>query len=229
MLAVLQRQQERQFFGGESLFMSGGAGLSSTLEGGGSSSSLYESMVDYVPTSQQHVQQSAPQHAMRRLNSFSPAGMKEAETALNGSSPQVYQRSHSFGGGGGSSSSHAFSNFFGSPPNSPVSKSDLSGLSMLDDDCLIEAASGKGGFFDEAGKGAGRPDLRGLTLPPGSPLGGAGSSMGSPTFSEALFNKYLPSNNEDEEAWPAVDMYGCDQFRMFEFKVRRCMRGRSHD
>ncbi|CAK9216812.1 unnamed protein product, partial [Sphagnum troendelagicum] len=24
-------------------------------------------------------------------------------------------------------------------------------------------------------------------------------------------------------------MYGCDQFRMFEFKVRRCMRGRSHD
>lgn len=41
--------------------------------------------------------------------------------------------------------------------------------------------------------------------------------------------KYLPSNNEDEESLPAVDAYSCDEFRMYEFKVRRCMRGRSHD
>lgn len=39
-----------------------------------------------------------------------------------------------------------------------------------------------------------------------------------------MFNKFLLLNNEDEEAWLMVDMHGCDQFRMFKFK----MRGRSH-
>lgn len=34
--------------------------------------------------------------------------------------------------------------------------------------------------------------------------------MESPIFFDALFNKFLLSNNEDEEAWPVVDMYGCD-------------------
>ncbi|CAM6074832.1 unnamed protein product, partial [Sphagnum tenellum] len=60
---------------------------------------------------------------------------------------------------------------------------------------------------------------------------GCSPLVGSPTFCDSLqsFNKFLPSNNEDEEAWTVVDTYGCDQFRMFEFKVRRCMRGRSHD
>ncbi|XP_024378892.1 uncharacterized protein [Physcomitrium patens] len=205
--------------------MSGGAGGLASLDGGGSSSlSLYESMVDYVPMSQ-HVQ---AQHAMRRLNSFSPAAMHDAEAPVDGASGGVYQRSHSFGGGG-SAGLHAFNNFFSSPPSSPVSRGEFSGFSMADEESLIEAGSGKGGFFEEAGKGAGRADLRGLSLGPASPLGAGGSSMGSPTFSDALFNKFLPSNNEDEEAWPVVDMYGCDQFRMFEFKVRRCMRGRSHD
>lgn len=42
-------------------------------------------------------------------------------------------------------------------------------------------------------------------------------------------HKFLPSNNEEEASWPAVDAYSCDEFRMYEFKVRRCMRGRSHD
>nr|PNR33717.1 hypothetical protein PHYPA_023533 [Physcomitrium patens] len=41
-----------------------------------------------------------------------------------------------------------------------------------------------------------------------SPLGAGGSSMESPIFFDALFNKFLLSNNEDEEAWPVVDMYG---------------------
>lgn len=53
-----------------------------------------------------------------------------------------------------------------------------------------------------------------------------GAMVGS---SLAAFHKYLPSNNEDEASWPAVDAYSCDEFRMYEFKVRRCMRGRSHD
>ncbi|CAL4909990.1 unnamed protein product [Urochloa decumbens] len=61
----------------------------------------------------------------------------------------------------------------------------------------------------------------------------------------AALRHYLPSNeasaaagvgyddDEDEEALAAaaaaVDAYACDEFRMYEFKVRRCSRGRSHD
>lgn len=65
---------------------------------------------------------------------------------------------------------------------------------------------------------------------------GGGSAVGSPTFHETVLalQKFLPSNvgeeEEEEEAWRATaDMYSSDEFRMFEFKVRRCMRGRSHD
>ncbi|KAL4301687.1 hypothetical protein GQ457_10G000910 [Hibiscus cannabinus] len=55
---------------------------------------------------------------------------------------------------------------------------------------------------------------------------------------EALsaLQRYLPSNEPDvdldsEFSGPdsPVDAYSCDHFRMFEFKVRRCARGRSHD
>lgn len=49
-------------------------------------------------------------------------------------------------------------------------------------------------------------------------------------------HRYLPSNDVDLESDESgresdlpVDPYSCDQFRMFEFKVRKCMRGRSHD
>ncbi|KAI5077973.1 hypothetical protein GOP47_0007797 [Adiantum capillus-veneris] len=80
--------------------------------------------------------------------------------------------------------------------------------------------------------------------------GSSGSCMvSSPGLSEALlaFQKFLPSNNvmdeeedieeeeEEEEiwsgadSWPALDVYSCDDFRMYEFKVRKCVRGRSHD
>ena len=203
--------------------------LEAVSNGGGGS--LYDSMADYetMAQAQQHGLQSPSQHAMRRLNSFS-AGMKDNEAGFGGlaqSSPHLFQRSHSFGGGGGGV--HSF-NFFGSPPSSPAAKSDLglSGMSLLEGVDESDLGSGKGGFFDDTGKGSGRPELRGLTFSSSSLNG---SVMGSPTFSDSLqaFNKFLPSNNEDEDAWPAVDMYGCDQFRMFEFKVRRCMRGRSHD
>ncbi|XP_022751724.1 zinc finger CCCH domain-containing protein 20-like [Durio zibethinus] len=55
----------------------------------------------------------------------------------------------------------------------------------------------------------------------------------------AALQRYLPSNEPDVE-WDSefsgldkpdspVDAYTCDQFRMFEFKVRRCARGQSHD
>ncbi|KAG0484711.1 hypothetical protein HPP92_008790 [Vanilla planifolia] len=52
----------------------------------------------------------------------------------------------------------------------------------------------------------------------------------------AALQCYLPSNDETEVetddvglADPLVDAYSCDEFRIYEFKVRRCARGRSHD
>nr|CAB3460462.1 unnamed protein product [Digitaria exilis] len=66
----------------------------------------------------------------------------------------------------------------------------------------------------------------------------------SPYSLLAALRHYLPSNEaaaaagyaaeEDDDsdevgALAAVDAYACDEFRMYEFKVRRCSRGRSHD
>ncbi|OMO67350.1 Zinc finger, CCCH-type [Corchorus capsularis] len=55
----------------------------------------------------------------------------------------------------------------------------------------------------------------------------------------AALQRYLPSNEPDVESDSElsgldnpdspVDAYSCDHFRMFEFKIRRCARGRSHD
>ncbi|XP_008798608.1 zinc finger CCCH domain-containing protein 2-like [Phoenix dactylifera] len=54
----------------------------------------------------------------------------------------------------------------------------------------------------------------------------------------AALQRYLPCNepysagedsDESELADAPVDAYSCDEFRMYEFKVRRCARGRSHD
>ncbi|AES77000.1 putative transcription factor C3H family [Medicago truncatula] len=54
----------------------------------------------------------------------------------------------------------------------------------------------------------------------------------------AALQRYLPSNefNDSDLESPAtaaadstVDAYSCDHFRMYEFKIRRCARGRSHD
>ncbi|ERN15247.1 zinc finger CCCH domain-containing protein 20 [Amborella trichopoda] len=53
----------------------------------------------------------------------------------------------------------------------------------------------------------------------------------SSSFSDAMaaLQRYLPSNYEDQEPNAAIDAYSCDEFRMYDFKVRRCVRGRSHD
>ncbi|PKA63669.1 Zinc finger CCCH domain-containing protein 2 [Apostasia shenzhenica] len=55
----------------------------------------------------------------------------------------------------------------------------------------------------------------------------------------AALQRYLPANEAAEAeaegeylaelADPPVDAYSCDEFRMYEFKVRRCARGRAHD
>eukprot|EP00250_Pteridium_aquilinum_P011293 c19971_g1_i1 orf=930-3260(-) len=47
----------------------------------------------------------------------------------------------------------------------------------------------------------------------------------SPVEDNNSFWRFLPSNNDEH----AMDFFSCDEFRMYEFKVRRCMRGRSHD
>ncbi|WRX16345.1 zinc finger protein [Theobroma cacao] len=47
---------------------------------------------------------------------------------------------------------------------------------------------------------------------------------------EASLQQYLPSNrNNAEDEGNDADRYATDHFRMYEFKVRRCTRSRSHD
>ncbi|KAL3829952.1 hypothetical protein ACJIZ3_018754 [Penstemon smallii] len=53
----------------------------------------------------------------------------------------------------------------------------------------------------------------------------------------AALQRYLPSNTNENESpdsenngdFVSVDAHSCDHFRMFEFKVRKCTRARSHD
>ncbi|GAA0154692.1 hypothetical protein LIER_12602 [Lithospermum erythrorhizon] len=55
-------------------------------------------------------------------------------------------------------------------------------------------------------------------------------------FALLSLQRFLPSNNHPNDAvlvnddvdFP-VDGFSCDQFRMYDFKVRKCTRGRSHD
>lgn len=60
------------------------------------------------------------------------------------------------------------------------------------------------------------------------------SSDYSPSSFSAL-HRYLPSNDVDKTSYEfdsddaEFDSFSCDEFRMYEFKVRRCARGRSHD
>ncbi|KAL8139272.1 hypothetical protein V2J09_005293 [Rumex salicifolius] len=69
---------------------------------------------------------------------------------------------------------------------------------------------------------------------------GAHSPPASSDFSPSAFaadyaaalHSYIPSNYEvdsDNESDLPFDSFSCDEFRMYEFKVRRCVRGRSHD
>jgi len=84
------------------------------------------------------------------------------------------------------------------------------------------------------GEGAHAPPWQ--QQPPAS--AGMDGDDASPYSLLAALRHYLPSNEaavaaydeDDEEAsLAAVDAYACDEFRMYEFKVRRCSRGRSHD
>lgn len=66
------------------------------------------------------------------------------------------------------------------------------------------------------------------------------STMSSPRVSAMSdlitdLREFLPSNNDKEgeispvDSWPPLDAYSSDDFRMYEFKVRRCTRPRNHD
>lgn len=61
---------------------------------------------------------------------------------------------------------------------------------------------------------------------------GGGGSGDYSRFLDSLtaLHRYLPSNEfADSDPDSPVDAFSCDQFRMYEFKVRKCARGRSHD
>ncbi|KAE8680928.1 Zinc finger CCCH domain-containing protein 49 [Hibiscus syriacus] len=50
----------------------------------------------------------------------------------------------------------------------------------------------------------------------------------------SALRRYLPSNDLESDSFSddsdlPVDAFSCDHFRMYEFKVRKCARGRSHD
>ena len=76
-------------------------------------------------------------------------------------------------------------------------------------------------------------------VPPWTSMGleDPSAEMFSPMSLRALSPYMSPSpaayeemdSDSEAEADSAVDAYSCDHFRMFEFKVRRCARGRSHD
>ncbi|KAK1662004.1 hypothetical protein QYE76_050163 [Lolium multiflorum] len=88
----------------------------------------------------------------------------------------------------------------------------------------------------------------GVSVPPwgnlpvsGVDVGGTGTGDEMTPYLLAALRQYLPRNDllpldptsdDDDEAAAmaaAADAYACDEFRMYDFKVRRCARGRSHD
>ncbi|XP_010943958.1 zinc finger CCCH domain-containing protein 2 [Elaeis guineensis] len=81
----------------------------------------------------------------------------------------------------------------------------------------------------------GRNPLLDLDVPPRKILHRPGLTIYVPDDDqdqEPKFNeegKEIDGEEEGEEEEEEVDTYSCDEFRMYEFKVRRCMRGRSHD
>ncbi|KAH0467639.1 hypothetical protein IEQ34_002672 [Dendrobium chrysotoxum] len=83
-----------------------------------------------------------------------------------------------------------------------------------------------------------------VDVPPWSPFDDQfqlSAAAGDYVLSDAAISalrRYLPANEVEPEpdadegaelTDPPIDAYSCDEFRIYEFKVRRCARGRSHD
>ncbi|CAK8536400.1 unnamed protein product [Lathyrus sativus] len=67
--------------------------------------------------------------------------------------------------------------------------------------------------------------LREIDIPPRKLL--TRRTIAADMFSDdTILQKYLPHNDSDSDS---DDPYSSDHFRMYEFKVRRCTRSRSHD
>ncbi|EPS67507.1 hypothetical protein M569_07268 [Genlisea aurea] len=73
-----------------------------------------------------------------------------------------------------------------------------------------------------------KKSLREIDIPPRKLLGRRGMvAAAAAEVEDAAFSKFLPCNSVEEE--DDSDPYSSDHFRMFEFKVRKCNRSRSHD
>ncbi|KAK1405295.1 C3H1-type domain-containing protein [Heracleum sosnowskyi] len=75
--------------------------------------------------------------------------------------------------------------------------------------------------------------LRQVDIPPRKLLARRSATLDMSMYSprhdeETLLQKYLPYNNPQDDE-DDCNLYSADQFRMYEFKVRRCTRSRSHD
>ncbi|BBN13069.1 protein MpTZF [Marchantia polymorpha subsp. ruderalis] len=193
-------------------------------------SSFYESLAAFSPPV------SHSQAELMRNNSFS--GSRDSSSSLSHSAP-IFSRSHS---AISSSALQGFSNYF-SPPTTPK-KSD-NGFSGAASDLGEDMSALMGDNGDVLAGLNGASASSPLSMSTGSHhreyqadlrtfFGGNSSNLSSPTVQagNGSLDKYISSNgNDEDDNWGStvVDVYACDQFRMFEFKVRRCMRGRSHD
>uniref|UniRef100_A0A7I4BLV8 AtC3H23-like CCCH zinc finger domain-containing protein n=2 Tax=Physcomitrium patens TaxID=3218 RepID=A0A7I4BLV8_PHYPA len=159
-------------------------------------------MGDYMPMSQD-VQ---AQHAARRWTSFLPAAMHDAEAPRDDALCGVYQRSHSFWGSG--LGLHAFNNFFWSPPRSSMSKGEFSGFPMANEESRIEAGSGEGSFYEEAGREQVRRCMRGR----------------SHDWTEGAFAHPGEKARHCNPRWYEDSGTTCREFQKRELSERRCVR-----
>ncbi|KAK7272393.1 hypothetical protein RJT34_28945 [Clitoria ternatea] len=74
-----------------------------------------------------------------------------------------------------------------------------------------------------------KKSLREIDIPPRKLLTRRATAATDIFSEETMLQKFLPSNNLDSDESDSDDPYSSDHFRMFEFKVRRCTRSRSHD
>jgi len=72
-----------------------------------------------------------------------------------------------------------------------------------------------------------KKSLRDIDIPPRKLLTRRNTTTAVDIFSDdTILQKFLPHNDSDSDS---DDPYSSDHFRMYEFKVRRCTRSRSHD
>ncbi|WJX69291.1 hypothetical protein P8452_53559 [Trifolium repens] len=71
-----------------------------------------------------------------------------------------------------------------------------------------------------------KKSLREIDIPPRKLLTRRSTTAADMFSDDTILQKFLPHNDSDSDS---DDPYSSDHFRMYEFKVRRCTRSRSHD